>query len=127
MKIEITHSSLHHQATHVKFHSPFGNGIGVWRGIAPKLGELLDVELDIDEVFSWRKNIMPSSRKSPLITVINGTTHITAELIPGTSDECAALKLGDSIVLIELDGPLTQTSGFVELNATQIYLYTTGI
>lgn len=109
----------------VEFYSPNGNGIGLWNGTAPKIGDTLDVELDIDEVFSWQKNIKHSSDKKLLITTINNTTQITAKLILGINDNCAALKLGDSIILIEVEEPVPRKSGLVQITTTKLNLYPT--
>ncbi|KMT54866.1 hypothetical protein [Pseudomonas fildesensis] len=127
MKIRITEAFSDQGTSHVKFHSHNGSGRALWNGTAPKIGEIVDVEIDLDEAFSWGKNITPSSSKTPQITVLNGTTQITAELMQGADEKCAALQLGDSIILIELDGPIAQKSGFVEVKATRIQLYPTNI
>lgn len=69
----------------------------------------------------------PSSEKTPKITAIADVTYITAELSQGADKECAALKLSDSIILIELDGQIPLQSGFVEVRAAKIHLYPTNI
>lgn len=127
MKIQITDLLEKFDVTHVKFQSEVGNGTAWWVGITPEIGDELGVEFDLDEVFSWGKNLIPSSRQAPYITVIDKITHITAEIIQDTGEECAALKFADSIILIETDEPLPQTSGFVELRATNVYLYPTNV
>lgn len=127
MKILITKKIFDNGVLHVKFHSPFGSGTALWDGIAPNISEILDVEFDLDEVFSWGKNITPSSEKTPKIAVTADVTYITAELTHGADEECSALRLGDSIILIELDGPTPQESGFVEVKAARIHLYPTNI
>lgn len=108
-------------------HSPTGNGRALWVGITPKIEDELDVELDLDEVFPWSKNLIPPSRKAPYITVIDEIIQITAEIIQDTGKECAVLKFADSIILIETDEPIPQTSDFVELRAINVYLYPTNI
>ncbi|WP_158235263.1 hypothetical protein [Pseudomonas sp. 2822-15] len=35
---------------HVKSHSSFGDGTALWGDIAPKIGEIIDVEFDFEEV-----------------------------------------------------------------------------
>ena len=125
MRIHINQVHEDQSELFVEFYSPNGNGIGLWNGTAPKIGDTLDVELDINEAFSWQKNIKYSSDKKSLITTINNTTHITAKLIQGINDNCAALKLGDSIILIEVEEPLPRTSGFVQVTTTKLNLYPT--
>lgn len=127
MKIQITHIHEHQNALHVTFHSLLGDGIAQWDGLAPNIGEDLDVELDMDEVFSWQTNIMLSSDRTPSISTLDSVTRIIAELIESTDDEFKALRLGNSIILIELDKPLPNKSGFVEVSTTKIRLYLTAI
>ncbi len=125
MRIHINKVREDQSELFVEFYSPNGNGIGLWNGTAPKIGDTLDVELDINEAFSWQKNIKYSPDKKSLITTINNTIQITAELIPGIKDNCLALKLGDSIILIEVEEPLPRKSGFVQITTTKLNLYPT--
>ncbi|MFQ6595213.1 MULTISPECIES: hypothetical protein [Pseudomonas] len=127
MKIRVIEVLYDAGTMSVRFHSPVGSGIALWMGISPTIGEEQDVELDLDEVFTWGKNIIPSSSKTPQINIINDLTQITAQIIQNPDGKWTTLKLGDSIVLIELDEAPTQKSGFVELKATKIHLYPTNI
>jgi hypothetical protein len=110
----------------VEFSSLFGNGIAFWHGTKPNIGDVLDVELELDEVFSWKENIDLSSDTTPKITVNDGIQIITGELINDT-DGCAVLKIGDSVILVELDQPVPHELGFVDVRATAIHLYPTNI
>lgn len=127
MKIRVREVLSIANAIRVHFHSSAGSGTALWMGIPPAIGEEHDVEFDLNEVFSWGKKLIPSSREAPHITVINGVTRITAQIVQNADEEWAALQLGDSIILIELDEPSTQESRFVEVKATKIHLYPTNI
>lgn len=111
----------------MRFHSPVGSGTALWNDAVPKSGDIVDVEFDLDEVFSWGKNMTPSSEKTPKIIAIGDSTYITAELFHSENEECTALRLGDSTILIELDGPIPQAPGFVEIRAARIQLYPTNV
>jgi len=113
MKIRVTEVLFVENTIRVNFCSSVGAGTATWVGTAPTIGDEQDVEFDLDEVFSWGENIVPSTLKAPCITVINGVTQITAELVEDSSEESAALKLGDSIILMELDEATTRKTGFV--------------
>ena len=52
MKILITEIFESQSELLVKFHSEIGNGIALWNGVKPKTGDILDVGLEINEVFS---------------------------------------------------------------------------
>ena len=125
MKIKVTDVFSEKGTLRVKFNSPFGNATALWGGITLKIGETLDVELELDEIFSWGQNIMPSSGITPEITSENGAHKIIGELIQDADQRCAILKIGDSIALIELDKPITRKSRFVEVRATDIRLHPT--
>ncbi|WP_339420451.1 MULTISPECIES: hypothetical protein [unclassified Pseudomonas] len=127
MKIRIIEVLSTKDTLLVRFQSSVGSGTALWAGIPPDIGEEHDVEFDLDEIFSWGRNITPSSDTTPQVTDINGITQITAELIQVADEECAALQFGDSIVLVELDRPITQKSGYVDVRATRITLYPTNI
>lgn len=111
----------------VEFRCAHGDGIASWHSLAPEVGEFLDVEVDLNEVFSWKKNITLSSATSPKISVKNGMTFITAKVVPGADYECAALQLGCSIILIDIEGIRVQESDFVEAITNTISLYPTNI
>lgn len=68
---------------------PIGNGMALLSGTMPRIGDNLDVEVDLNEVFSWGRNLTASSGRTPSISVANGITQITAELIPSADEECS--------------------------------------
>ena len=127
MKIQITDVFPDKGTLRVKFNSPFGSGTALWSGPPLKIGEPLDVELELNEIFSWGQNIMPSSGKTPEITSVNGVHKIIGELIQSADHRCAGLNLGDSVILIELDQLITRESSFVDVRSTDIFLYPTNI
>ena len=127
MKIRVTGIFSDQDILRVRFNSPFGNGVALWNDPTPEIGEDLDVEFELDEVFSWGKNIMPSFHKTPQITFANDTHSIIGKLIQDGCDGCAALKLGDSIILVELDEPIKQELDLVELRVNTIHLCPTNV
>lgn len=127
MKVQVTEVLFIEGNLFVDFLSPAGSGNALWVGYRPTVWEELDVEFDLDEIFSWGKSLTSSSRTSPLIKVINGTTHVTAEIAQNADEEWVVLKLEDSMILIELKESITQQSGFVEVRTNSIRLYPTNI
>jgi len=127
MKIQVTDIFFDKGTLQATFNSPFGKGTALWGAAPLKIGETLDVELELYEIFSWGQNIMPSSGKTPEIISVNGANKIIGELIQDTDQSCAILKLGDSIILIELDKPITREFRFVEVRASDILLLPTDI
>lgn len=127
MKIRVTEVLSIENPLRVGFQTSVGSGVALWIGTPPTVGEVQDVEFELDEVFSLGKNLIPSSRNSPGINVINGVTQIIAEIVENADEEWLALKFEDSIIMIEVDDPLTERSGFVEMRTTKIRVYPTNI
>ena len=127
MKIRVTEVLTIEDALRVGFLSSAGSGTALWSGLKPTAGQELDVEFDLDEVFYFGENLKSSSSISPHITAENGAIYVTAEIIQNADEEWVALKLADSIILIELEEPIAQRSGFVELRTNSIRLYPTNI
>lgn len=125
MKIKVTDIFSDKDTVRVKFNSPFGNATALWSGTKLKTDEILDVELELNELFSWGQNIISSSVKTPEITSANGVHKIIGELIQDTDQSCSILKIGDSVILIEIDRPITGEPSFVEVIATNIFLHPT--
>jgi len=55
MKIQVTDVHSDQGFLQVEFNSPLGNGTALWSGSMPKIAETLDVELELDDIFSWKK------------------------------------------------------------------------
>ncbi|USW03393.1 hypothetical protein KUA23_12140 [Pseudomonas pergaminensis] len=125
MKIKINQTHEDHNKVIVKFYSTNGNGIAFWNGTAPNIGDTPDVEMDIDEVLCWHKNIIPSPPKTPLITFSKNTTQIIARLIHDLDNDHAVLKLGQAIILIDIEEQHPQQSDFVQVTTTKLHLYPT--
>lgn len=127
MKIRVIEVLTLENTLCVTFLSSAGRGTAEWFGINPTVGEELDVEFDLDEVFLLGKNLMSSGRESPFIDIVNSVTHITAEITKNTEEKWMALKLEDSLIVIELDEPLTQKTGFIEIIASRVQLHPTNV
>ena len=127
MKIRVTEVLSIENPLRVGFQTSVGSGTALWIGETPTIGEEQDVEFDLNEIFCWGKNLVPSLRSAPGINVINGVTQITAEIVQNAEEEWIALKLGDSLILIELDEPFTEPCDFVEARTTDVRLFPTNI
>jgi hypothetical protein len=66
MKIRVTEVRSIKNTIHVNFLSSAGSGTGAWIGIQPIAGKELDVEFDLDELFSWGRK--PHSITSQITT-----------------------------------------------------------
>lgn len=100
----------------VKFQSEFGSGSAEWLGDLPLLNEYYQVELDFDDDFEWEKNLFPLEKEVFRIQTINGKFEISAKVIPeGSGGGCFMVKIGVSIVLINVSNCPEGYSGFVKI------------
>lgn len=111
----------------VEFSTFIGNGLAYWRSRATTKGQTHDVEVDIDDDFSWGKNISPSAKSSASIENRKGTTYITAKLISSEEDGLVTVTLESSIVMLSTDKKIDPAPDYVDLIATQISLYLTNL
>lgn len=128
MLIKIIENLAETDSLKVKFSSEFGNGTALWSSShpKPKAGEEYDVELEIDEIFTWGLNAKAQTKVLESINTIESKTVITAKAI-SIQQNCTALKIGKTIILIELKEPPTHPLNHIELTLKKLQLYPTNI
>jgi len=126
MLVKITNVVSKGDVLEVSFHSLVGNGIALWVGTCPEIGKECEVEVSLDDIFCWGKNIKPSSKNVDQIYSAAGRTYVTAELI-SMDDEHAAIRINGSIALIELNKAPKQKPAHVHLTTAAIYFYPTNL
>ena len=52
--------------TQIEYSSAYGTGVSTFIGPPPKKDQVLDVEIDINDNFSWGKNLATSKKKSAI-------------------------------------------------------------
>ncbi len=109
--------------TQIEYSSAYGTGVSTFIGPPPKKDQVLDVEIDINDNFSWGKNLATSKKKAPSIYYKNGKTFITAELLTIEDDDCGVLKIGDCIALISVEKQNQTFPLFVDMISTDISFY----
>ncbi|WP_139834263.1 MULTISPECIES: hypothetical protein [unclassified Pseudomonas] len=130
MKITITRIvEFHLDIAHVEFSTSYGEGLSNFIGPKPVENQAHDVEIDIEDEFTWNVNIFFSDKQSPSIYSSAEFLHITGELMDITADGCGVLRIGNSLALISLN-PIhieKTTPFFVEIKAKKTFLYPTNI
>lgn len=106
----------------VEFISSLGTASVAWVGPEPKIKEFYEVEIDIDEQFKWGENIWESNER-PHIASQNDIVSISAELLQYDSDGCAAIKLEDSVILIELSELPQPSPKSIMLKSARVKFY----
>ncbi|NMX94480.1 MULTISPECIES: hypothetical protein [unclassified Pseudomonas] len=127
MIVKILSVFTHRDKPYVNYETSAGCGVATWIGPTPKVGEHIDVEFDLSDIFCWKDNITQSPQHEEKIEIIDSTTYITAELILRSDDNCAALRIGSSIILIDLKEKPDHAPKYVNLKTTNISLYPTNI
>lgn len=86
----------------INFKSDLGEGIAVWEGEQFLLNTSHDIELEVDDVFEWDKNIFLSESSIYKIDIIGNELFFNAKVISCEEDGVLVLSLGKDIIFIEL-------------------------
>lgn len=104
------------------------NIIAEWNGDKLAIDRVYDVELEIDENFTWGDNIILSTENRSSIRQEDKHTTIVAKLDFNYEDNLASINMNESIILIELEGLQHNVSGkWVRLNCRKIKVYDTNL
>lgn len=90
----------------VEFSSALGSGAAIWVGMPPRQGNTYYVEIDIDDIFQWGKNINISMQENPRIDVIGNNLLFFGKIIAYEDDGLLAVKVGGDVIFLEVsDAP----------------------
>jgi hypothetical protein len=114
---------------YIEFSSPYGKGFSNLKVLEANENQSYDIEMDIGDDFSWNKNIIISEEPTPSIRSKPDATYITGELTSITEDGCGALKLGNSVMFLSLEGDNQNLMlpTFIELSTNDLSFYLTNI
>lgn len=45
----------HREKSYVNYETSAGRGVAMWIGPIPKIGEYIDVEFDLNDIFCWKQ------------------------------------------------------------------------
>jgi hypothetical protein len=127
MKVTIDSLTQVATGTFVSFSTEFGFTIAKWAGSLPKIGELYDVELEIEESAIWGVTANPASVNRCSIGLIDGSIRLSGNVISVDIEGVAGIEVGGSIILLEIIGFSGKVPMFVDLKVEKISLYPTGI
>lgn len=90
----------------VEFSSALGSGAAIWVGMPPRQGNTYYVEIDIDDIFQWGKNINISMQENPKIDVVGNNLFFFGKIIAYEDDGLLAVKVGGDVIFLEVsDAP----------------------
>ena len=115
-------------AGRVGFKAEFGEGVGLWQGQLPQVGLTYDVELSVDDVLDWQRDLAPvQNGATPMIRVVGGGTELVGQLIEVGEDGVAIVQLGDSVVMLEVDGASVSVPAWVKVGPVHLGVHDTGV
>lgn len=122
VRIHIDSTYYTHLGLVVNFKSTLGSASAAWTGPAPKRSQY-EVEINFDDHFIWGENMWSSSEAPSIKLLPNNGLSITAELLPYDNDGCAAIKLENSVILIDTSGMPKDPPKALRLEVAHISLY----
>lgn len=78
--------------------------IAEWDGDKPEINKIYSVEMDIDDELIWKTNIRFTTENDDKIVQEPSSTKIVARLDYAIETDLAALRVYDSIVLVDVTG-----------------------
>jgi hypothetical protein len=108
---------------YIEFSSLYGNSTGLWSGEKPILNKSYYVEVEVPQKLKWGIDIVKIDSSEYRIWNEQETVFINAQIDSVDDDNCLAIRLGDSIVLIETSGIPYAVGDFLEIVVSKIVLY----
>ena len=127
MRVTVT-SLVDAKAGLVGFTTQYGDGLGHWQGTLPKLGLSYEVELSVDAVLRSGRDLAPvHSGATPMIRVMDGGTELVGQLIDVGEDGVAVVQLGDSVLMLDMEGRAVSVPVWVKVGPVQLDVHDTGV
>ncbi|MBD9359194.1 hypothetical protein [Methylomonas fluvii] len=111
----------------IKFETPVGVGRGIWEGELLAAGQLIDVEIDVEDTLQWGVTLSISNNKTSGIALDNNGFSFVAEVVSYEGDGCLVIKLAESIILLDVNGMPSDIHGWVQGKADTVRLYPTNL
>lgn len=122
MKIKIEKVSIISGNRKVGFSTEYGNAIANWDGDLPEEGKEYFVEIEIGETFTLGNNLKICDEGKFSIGMEEDSISLTGCLESIEEDGYAVLRLGDSIVSLEVIGAIPPES-FVKVISDEVTLF----
>ncbi len=102
------------QSGQVEFNSEFGQARGRWSGTLPVPGQTYYVELDVDKVLTCGSDLVAVGDGHQTSIHCEGDSAILVGLLERVEDDgVAILRLGQSVIMLEIEGDGLPTPGWV--------------
>ncbi len=128
MRIQIINvSDKLSRGTRVQFTALHGSAKGSWIGGSPYPSSYYDVELEIDEEFTIDRNMVKVLSHDFMISTENDHVVLQGRIESADADGVCTLRIGDSLVLLDVTGELPRVGDFVQVICSDILLFDTNI
>ncbi|WP_157659234.1 hypothetical protein [Thauera butanivorans] len=127
MRIKVEKIIKSNKNNKIQFSSIYGGSSALWVGKTPVVGEIYDVELEIDDDLVWGVNIYTTTKASSSIALEEGVFVVIGTAIKLEEDGCLSMAVGDSVVLLDVKNAPKHISGPVECRASDVKVYSTNV
>lgn len=107
----------------VIFSTEYGNAKGIWKGCLPETDKDYFVEFEIPDTLVWQKDVIASERLEDTIGMENDIFYLIGSLESAEEDGYTVIRLGESIVSLDIEGNSLQVGTFVKVKADNLFLY----
>lgn len=127
MKIKVEQVLSEGGDTRVKFSSDYGYSSAIWASGAPTCGAQYDIEFEIDDDLVWGESISKATKDSETISFRQDNVVIIGTVLKFEADGCLSIRLGDNVILLDVEEMPDNISGLVECRASKVKLYSTNL
>jgi hypothetical protein len=127
MLINITNIITKNNLIIVDFDTKFGNATATWEGDTSPIFGKVDVELDINDEFTWGVNLNNSKKNKEEIYKKNNALYFTAKLLAVNEDNSIIINIGDNIIFLDTTNNKETSSAWIEGFSKKISVYPTNI
>ena len=107
----------------VRFSTEFGNALAFWEGDAPVTNCKYHVEVDINDILVWDKDIIAiKDTGNYSIREENNCVSIIGDLESVDDDGYSIIKFGESIIPFMTTGKPFQVGTFIKITTKSIFL-----
>jgi hypothetical protein len=111
----------------VTFTTDFGKAAAIWNGVPPKVDEIHDVELEIEQGVVWGESAQSASNDDYFIGLVEGFIKLTGNIVSVDAEGLMAFDMGGSVILVEIIGFAGSIPMVVDLYVERVDLFSTGI
>ncbi|KAB0483544.1 hypothetical protein SAMN04490202_2161 [Pseudomonas reinekei] len=127
MKVTIDNVAHIAEEILVTFSTDIGKAAAIWNGVQPKIGEIHDVELEIEQSVFWGRSAHRASNDDCFIGFVDGLIKLTGNMVSVDAEGMMAFEVAGSVILVEIIGFAGNIPMVVDLYVERVDFFPTGI